>query len=399
MNKFLILSIACLLSSPTILARKANDKVDANANKQIEGISSLTPEEKMVRAKAESDMLVKNMVKQLKSPVYPEMNKELIETFKKFDNAYPTKEDFTSDYKSDRFISSVYYELPLLENYQQYNQELDNFLNVISGILQKASRKPDFDWSRFATETNNRIINNVIASGKAKTPNATYKLSYGPFFKNRESEASIPYLNKVIEKLQQIMNPERVSEENVVDNVLAEILELRNSLKPATSPTDPRIFSEVDANDVQQSGKDIWGKVIDGIKIDVPVNTGVEPVGNAKKTPVDHKQKPATKKEKQKKAVNPDVPVNTGVEPVGNAKNTSVDRKQKPANQKKAVNPDEDTSNDKFVNKSAFKNEFNKFKKGIEELSKKVSNGDIKTKTEIKAQFDDLCSKFMKVLD
>lgn len=201
MNRIIILGVALILcSSWTVLAQTEPNPV-VEAIKNVEDKKSMDNSASIKnKAMEKSRQLCKKMVEELKKPYNPTSNNLLIRQYEDFDNQFPTNDDFTSEYKCDDFISSAYYELPLLKDYKKYTDQFATIVKRIQGPLSTY----DLDLNTYIKETNN-LLNTLLNKGVYQSKKSSIVFEYAPIFKSRNDEASILFLNNQIEELQRII--------------------------------------------------------------------------------------------------------------------------------------------------------------------------------------------------
>lgn len=219
MNKIVILIIFILLfSSANAIAQNPeieNYSIFKNVKIITVHLDSLinnnTPNDDIIEPtmdeiREESDRIYDNLVKALNNPVDEAHNQILINEYEELNSLYPHDKNYKSEYVSDDFIFGLYYELPLLKKYREYTDELSTVISTIQGLLLSPETQKLSNLDPFRKVTN-KLLLDLSSTGKHKLKNGkNISFQYAPYYKKRDKEASIQYLNDQIDSLQSIIN-------------------------------------------------------------------------------------------------------------------------------------------------------------------------------------------------
>lgn len=363
MNRIIILGVALILcSSWTVLAQTERNNVrEPINNTESSKLSSDNYARIKQNAIAESKALNERMGEELSKPYNSYSNARLIKEYEDFEKQYPTNEDYTSEYKSDVFISSVYYELPLLKDYKKYTDQFAAIIKKIQGPLFSY----DVDLKKYKVDTNN-LLSTLLTSGVYQSKKSSIVFEYAPIYKARNEEPSILFLNKQIE-------------------------ELKNIIKNGTDPTDinKQLSDMLDglydnstvAPKSQSSEKNPYAKKIaNEAKINIETNVTQEN-DNGKNSDI----KPISSSQERMMGGNS-----------SNNNNASPKSDKKPADGSDGEAP---KLTNKRVDKKVFEGAYKVFEKQMKDLKKDVDAGKILDTNELRKKLTIIYNTFLQGLE
>lgn len=237
MRYLLILTAVCAAAIPTYSAGRtitiheaaAQTATPASMQEDIKVIGELAKEnnvetftpEQLAELKKQGDEICKEMIRRIN---------------RKYDadsiaSAIAAVQSWPKDRMSAEWRAEYERHLPILREYEHYNNEVIAFIDGISAPLRDPKLRANLDAAKFNSSYLTNTLNYVIQNKRSK--NGKLVLTYGPVFKKREYELSIPYLNKRMERLQTIFKNFKME---TADQTVLALDELRSELTPKAKP-------------------------------------------------------------------------------------------------------------------------------------------------------------------